>query len=75
MDEPNPHFEDSQDIRDRTFEFACRIVRFCEKLYESGGIARMMAQQLLDCSTRANASLATKNGPSRPSFTKVIANS
>ena len=38
-------------IRDRTFEFACRIVKFCERLHESGGIARIMAPQLLDCGT------------------------
>ena len=55
MDKPNPTYEDGQDIRDRTFEFACRVVRLCEKLYEAGGIARMMVQQLLDCGTSASA--------------------
>ena len=55
MDTSNPAYEDGQDIRDRTFEFACRIVRFCEKLYDSGGIARMMAPQLLDCGTSPTA--------------------
>ena len=55
--EPNPNFENGQDIRDRTFEFACRIVRFCDQLYESGGIARMMAPQLLNCGTSPSAML------------------
>jgi four helix bundle protein len=56
-DERNPGFEDGQDIRDRAFEFACRIVRFCQKLYEVGGIARMMAPQLLACGTSASGML------------------
>ena len=43
-------FEDGQDIRDRTFAFACRVVGFCEDLYERGGVARMMVAQLLSCS-------------------------
>ena len=55
--EPNPNFENGQDIRDRTFEFAYRIVRFCDQLYESGGIARMMAPQLLNCGTSPSAML------------------
>jgi len=40
-----------QDIRDRAFRFACRIVKFCEALYQAGGIARLMAPQLLDSGT------------------------
>lgn len=55
MDTRNPAYEDGQDIRDRTFEFACGIVRLCEKLYEAGGITRMMVPQLLDCGTSAAA--------------------
>ncbi|HMJ87413.1 MAG TPA: four helix bundle protein [Vicinamibacterales bacterium] len=44
-------FKAGQDIRDRAFRFACRIVKFCERLYQIGGIARLMAPQLLDCGT------------------------
>lgn len=47
----NQGFQDGQDIRDRAFEFACRMVRFCQKLYDLHGIARMMAPQLLNCGT------------------------
>jgi four helix bundle protein len=56
-DKQNPAFEGGQDIRDRAFEFACRIVRFCQKLYDLGGIARMMAPQLLNCGTSASGML------------------
>ena len=44
-------FRTGRDIRERAFEFACRIVRFCQELYAVGGAARMMAPQLLNCGT------------------------
>jgi four helix bundle protein len=44
-------YADGQDIRDRTFDFACRVVEFCKHLYEAGGVARLMTAQLLNCST------------------------
>jgi four helix bundle protein len=47
----NPRLENGQDIRDRAFEFACRVVRFCQILYDRGGVGRMMVPQLLSCST------------------------
>ena len=50
-------FEHGQDIRDRTFAFACRIVKFCEETYATGGVARMMAPQLLSCGTSVAAML------------------
>src|SRR5436309_11809514 len=43
-------FEDGQDIRDRAFEFACRVVKFCQQLSNGGGVGRLMVPQLLDCS-------------------------
>ena len=49
--EKSPDYEYGQDIRDRTFAFACRVVKFCQKLYEGGGIGRLMAPQLVNCST------------------------
>ena len=45
-----PAFEDGQDIRDRAFEFACRVVKFCQQLSNGGGVGRLMVLQLLDCS-------------------------
>ena len=50
-------YEDGQDIRDRTFDFACRVVEFCKRLYEAGGVARLMTAQLLACSTAVSAML------------------
>ena len=49
--EQPPTYEQGQDIRDRTFEFACKVVAFCEDLYARGGVRRMVVFQLLDCST------------------------
>jgi len=45
-----PTFENGQDIRDRSFEYACRVVGFCQQLDETGGVGRLMVPQLLACS-------------------------
>jgi four helix bundle protein len=45
-----PTFEDGQNIRDRAFEYACRVVRFCQLLSDAGGVGRLMVPQLLSCS-------------------------
>jgi four helix bundle protein len=39
-----------QGIRDRAFDYACRVVDFCEQLTAAGGVGRLMVPQLLDCS-------------------------
>ena len=44
-------FEDGQDIRDRAFLFACRVVKFCQGVYDRGGVGRMMVPQIVDCAT------------------------
>jgi four helix bundle protein len=44
-----PSFEDGQDIRDRAFEFACSVVKFCRQLSDGRGVGRMMVPQLLSC--------------------------
>jgi four helix bundle protein len=51
-----------QNIRERTFEFACRVVEFCKKLYDQGGVARMMTFQLINCSTSIPANLEEARG-------------
>ena len=48
--EQHPTFEGGQDIRDRSFEYACQIVDFCQLLSEGGGVGRLMVPQLLNCS-------------------------
>ena len=45
-----PTFEDGQDIRDRSFDYACRVVGLCEQLDGAGRIARLMVPQILSCS-------------------------
>ena len=50
-------FEHGQDIRERAFKFACRVVTFCDQLVKTGGIARLMAAQLLDSGTALYAML------------------
>jgi len=50
-------YEDGQDIRDRAFDFSCGVVEFCKRLYDAGGVARLMTAQLLHCSTAVSAML------------------
>jgi four helix bundle protein len=57
MNQPNPAYENGQDIRDRAFEFACGVVRLGHTLYEGGGVGRILAPQLLNCSTSLAAML------------------
>ena len=45
-----PSYEDGQDIRDRSFEYACDVVGFCEVLDEGKRVGRLMVPQLLACS-------------------------
>jgi four helix bundle protein len=46
----HPTFVGGQDIRDRSFEYACQVVDFCQELTEAGGVGRLMVPQLLNCS-------------------------
>jgi len=55
--EPPPTFESGQDIRDRAFEFACRVVEYCDRAIRRGGVARIMAPQLVHASTSLAAML------------------
>src|SRR5260221_600256 len=51
MRQPAPSFLHGDDIRGRAFEFACRVVSLCDTLYRAGGVARLLAPQLLRCCT------------------------
>ena len=58
-----------QEIRDRTFEFACRIAAFCGALSQERGVAPLMARQLLNCGTAVAAMLEeAKAAESRRDF-------
>jgi len=52
-----PTYENGQDIRERLFAFACRVVTFCRAVHAEGGVGRMMALQLVNCSTAPAAML------------------
>jgi len=46
-----------QDICDRTFKFATRIVRFCNSLVKEGANCRVLSNQLLRSATSIGANL------------------
>jgi four helix bundle protein len=56
-------------ICERSFQFACRILKVCEKLSERGPAGRHVATQLLKCGTSigANAEEA-QEGQTKPDF-------
>jgi len=43
------NYEHGQDIRDRSFDYACRVVGLCEQLDAGGHVGRLMVPQLLNC--------------------------
>ena len=53
---PQPEYP-GQDIRDRTFRFACRVVRFCQPIAEARGVGRLLVPQIVGCSTSVPAML------------------
>src|SRR5262249_4142860 len=44
-------YEGGQNVRERAFEFACKVVVLCQKLHEGGGVGRLLVSQLLTCSS------------------------
>ena len=66
---PNDPLKNGQDIRDRTFRFACRIVKLCDQMYQVRGIAWPLAAQLVRCGTSIAAMLEeAKSAESRRDF-------
>ena len=58
-----------QELRDRAFRFACRIVRFSDGLWKQGGVARILAPQIVRCGTSIGANLEeARGGQSRRDF-------
>ena len=58
-----------QDIKERTFNFATRIVRLCRTLEESHGVSRTLANQLLRSGTSVGANVEEAHGShSKPDF-------
>src|SRR5690349_3388084 len=61
-------FRHGHNIRERSFQFACRVVTFCERLVQAGGVARLMAPQLLNCSTSVYGMLEEARAAERRDF-------
>jgi four helix bundle protein len=62
-------FANGQDIRDRTYRFACRVVELCKVLQEAGPICRAQVPQLLASSTSIAANLEeARAAESTPDF-------
>jgi four helix bundle protein len=60
---------ESRIIAERTFRFACRIVKLCESLWTKGPAARKIADQLFDSGTSIGANSAeSQGGQTKPDF-------
>jgi len=59
-----------KDLKERSFEFAKRIVLLCQKLEQSAGIARTISNQLLRSGTSIGANIEEAHGSqSKADFT------
>ena len=62
-----------QEISERAFEFAVRVVKLCQKLDEQPGVSRTLANQLLRSGTSIGANLEeSKGGQSRADFLSKV---
>lgn len=58
-----------RDIRERTFDFALRIVKLCQQLDDQPGVARTLGWQLLRSGTSIGANVEeAQAGQSKPDF-------
>jgi four helix bundle protein len=61
--------KEARDIRERTFAFAVRIVKLCQHLDETAGVARTLGWQLLRSGTSIGANVEeAQAGQSRADF-------
>ncbi|QLE59763.1 four helix bundle protein [Nostoc sp. TCL26-01] len=59
----------NQDITQRTFDFAVRIVKLCQSLEENAGVPRTLAKQLLRSGTSIGANVEeARAGQSKADF-------
>jgi len=59
--------KDTYSIRERTFEFAVRIVKLCQHLENMTGVPRTLSTQLLKAGTSVGANVEeAQGGQSRP---------
>ena len=65
---------ESRIISERTFQFAVRTVKLCERLWRSGWAARKIADQLFDSGTSIGANVAeSQGGQTKPDFLAKMA--
>ena len=65
--------ENPQEISERAFQFAVRVVKLCQKLDATPGVPRTLANQLLRSSTSIGANLEeSKGGQSRVDFLSKV---
>ncbi len=58
-----------KDIKEKTFEFALRIIKFCQHLDKKPGVPRTLSYQLLKAGTSVGANVEeAQAGQSRPDF-------
>jgi len=58
-----------RDIRERTFEFAVRIVKLCRELDKTAGVSRTLSNQLLRAGTSIGSNVEeAQAGQSKPDF-------
>src|SRR5260221_12921676 len=59
----------AEELRERTFRFACRIICFCGKLMPRGPVQKHIAVQLVKAATSVGANLEEATaGQSKPDF-------
>jgi four helix bundle protein len=65
--------EKPQEIAERAFAFAVRVVKLCQLLEEKQGVSRTLANQLLRAGTSVGANLEeSKGGQSRADFLSKV---
>jgi four helix bundle protein len=65
--------EKPQEISERAFQFAVRVVKLCQRLDTAPGVSRTLANQLLRSGTSIGANLEeSKGGQSRADFLSKV---
>ncbi len=65
--------EEPQEIAERAFTFAVRVIKLCQVLDEKPGVSRTLANQLLRSGTSVGANLEeSKGGQSRADFLSKV---
>jgi four helix bundle protein len=67
------NFNTKKDLKERSFEFAKRIILLCQKLEQSPGVPRTISNQLLKSGTSVGANIEEAHGSqSKADFTSKM---